>query len=45
MARVIGKGIWRIGEEENEINIVEVEIDLNKVNGVGVERLKHGSRK
>jgi hypothetical protein len=44
MARVIGKGILRIGNEEKEINIVEAEIDLDKINGVGVEKLKHGNR-
>jgi hypothetical protein len=43
MARVIGKGILRIGSEEKEINIVEVEIDLDKVKGVGVDKL-HGNR-
>jgi hypothetical protein len=45
MARVIGKGILRIGNEEKEIDIVEAEIDLDKVSGVGIEKLKHGSRK
>ena len=45
MARIIGKGILKIGEEEKEVDIVEAEIDLNKVSGVGVEKLKHGSRK
>ena len=44
MARVIGKGILRIGNEEKEIDIVEAEIDLDKVSGVGIEKLKHGSR-
>jgi hypothetical protein len=44
MARVIGKGILRIGNEEKEIDIVEVEIDLNKVRGAGIEKLKHGNR-
>jgi hypothetical protein len=43
MARVIGKGILRIGNEEKETDIVEVEIDLNKVKGVGVNKL-HGNR-
>jgi len=44
MARVVGKGILRIGNEEKEINIVEVEIDLNKVKGVGIDKLYYGNR-
>jgi hypothetical protein len=44
MSKKIGKGILRIGNEEREIDIVEAEIDLNKVSGVGIDKLKHGSR-
>jgi hypothetical protein len=32
-------------KKNNPDGIVEAEIDLNKVRGVGIEKLKHGNRK